>query len=143
MHPRRIKVLSVLLVISLISSPARSAATPASGVNSVQLNESSQEGRDFIVRDITIDPGGSTGWHWHDGTLVGAIKHGTLTHYSADCSVDGVYNPGDPINEPAGNDHVHLGRNLGDTPLVLEVIYIMPTGKPLAEDAPNPGCPFS
>jgi hypothetical protein len=36
-----------------------------------------------------------------------------------------------------------LGRNLGDTPLVLEVVYIMPTGKPLAEDAPNPGCPFS
>jgi quercetin dioxygenase-like cupin family protein len=112
-------------------------------VTSVQLNESSQDGRNFIVRDITIDPGGSTGWHWHDGTLIGAIKHGTLTHYSADCSVDGVYNPGDPITEPAGSEHVHLGRNLGDTPLVLEVVYIMPTGKPLAEDAPNPGCPFS
>jgi quercetin dioxygenase-like cupin family protein len=132
----------VLIVLLLIAPPAFSVATPGAGVKSLQLNQSSLEGRDFIVRDITIDPGGSTGWHWHDGTLVGAIKHGTLTHYSADCSVDGVYNAGDPVTEPAGSDHVHLGRNLGSTPVVLEVIYIMPAGKPLAEDAPNPGCPF-
>ncbi len=95
------------------------------------------------MRDVTIDPGGSTGWHWHDGTLVGAVKLGTLTHYSANCSVDGVYNPGDSITEPAGPEHVHLGRNLGTTPMILEVIYVNPAGKPLAEDAANPGCPFA
>ena len=54
-----------------------------------------------------------------------------------------TYNPGDPITEPAGPDHVHLGRNLGTTPLIFEVIYIKPAGKPLAEDAANPGCPFA
>jgi hypothetical protein len=54
-----------------------------------------------------------------------------------------VYNPGDPITEPAGPEHVRLGRNLGTTPLILEVIYIKPAGKPLAEDAANPGCPFA
>jgi quercetin dioxygenase-like cupin family protein len=139
---RRAVLVSVLFLLSLVTPPARSAATPGSGVSSAQLTQSSQEGRDFIVRDITVEPGGSTGWHWHDGTLVGAVKHGTLTHYSADCSIDGVYNPGDPITEPAGSEHVHLGRNMGTTPVVLEVIYIMPAGKPLAEDAPNPGCPF-
>jgi quercetin dioxygenase-like cupin family protein len=132
-----------MVVLSLVTPPARSAATPGSGVNSDQLTQSSQDGRDFIVRDITIGAGGSTGWHWHDGTLIGAIKHGTLTHYSADCSVDGVYNPGDAITEPAGPEHVHLGRNLGATPLILEVIYINPAAKPLAHDAANPGCPFA
>ena len=142
MRLRRIGLVVLLFLLALAIPSARSAATPGSGVNSAQMTRSSQEGRDFIVRDITVDPGGSTGWHWHDGTLVGAVKHGTLTHYAADCSIDGVYNPGDPVIEPAGPDHVHLGRNLGTTPLVLEVIYIMPTGKPLAEDAANPGCPF-
>jgi quercetin dioxygenase-like cupin family protein len=143
MRPRRVGVLSVLLLPVLLTPPVRSAATPASGLNADQLTQSSEEGRDFIVRDITIDPGGSTGWHWHDGIVVGAVKHGTLTHYSADCSIDGVYNPGDPITEPAGPEHVHLGRNIGATPLILEVIYIKPVGKPLAEDAANPGCPFA
>ncbi|MCV7413076.1 cupin [Mycobacterium florentinum] len=143
MRGRRIGLVALLLLLSIALPPARSAATPGSGVNSAQETQSSQEGRDFIVRDITVGPGGSTGWHWHDGTLVGAIKQGTLTHYSADCSVDGVYNPGDPVIEPAGPDHVHLGRNLGTMPLILEVIYIQPVGKPAAEDAPNPGCPFA
>lgn len=143
MRSRRIWLVSLLLLLSFAIPSARSSATPGSGVNSAQMTQSSQEGRDFIVRDITVDPGGSTGWHWHDGTLVGAIKHGTLTHYSANCSVDGVYNPGDPIIEPAGPEHVHLGRNLGTTPLILEIIYITPVGKPLAEDAPNPGCAFA
>jgi len=143
MRARRIRVLTLLLVPLLVTLPVRSAATPATGMNAAELTQSSQEGRDFIVRDITIDPGGSTGWHWHDGIVVGAIKHGTLTHYSANCSIEGVYNPGDPITEPAGPDHVHLGRNLGTTPLILEVIYIKPAGKPLAEDAANPGCPFA
>lgn len=140
MRPRRVGLVALLLL--LFVPPAHGAATPGSGVNSALMTQSSQEGRNFIVRDITVDPGGSTGWHWHDGMLVGAVKHGTLTHYAADCSVDGVYNPGDPVIEPAGSDHVHLGRNLGSTPLVLEVIYVTPVGKPLAEDAPNPGCPF-
>jgi quercetin dioxygenase-like cupin family protein len=143
MRRRQIAQLGVLLSLLLATPPAHSAATPPSGMNGDQLTRSSQEGRDFIVRDVTIGPGGSTGWHWHDGTLVGTVKQGTLTHYSADCSIDGVYNPGDPIVEPAGPDHVHVGRNLGSTPLILEVIYIIPVGKPLAEDAPNPGCPFA
>jgi quercetin dioxygenase-like cupin family protein len=136
-------MLPVVVALSLTTPLAQSAATPASGVDSHPLTQSSQDGRDFIVRDITINPGGSTGWHWHDGTLVGAVKQGTLTHYAANCTVDGVYNAGDPITEPSGSDHVHIGRNIGATPVILEVIYINPPGKPLAEDAPNPGCPFA
>ena len=129
--------------LSLITPAPRSGATPDSEVSSHQLIQTSVDGRDFIVRDITIGPGGSTGWHWHDGTLVGTVKQGTLTHYAADCSVDGVYNPGDPITEPAGPEHVHVAHNLGDTPVILEIIYSNPVGEPLAQDAANPGCPFA
>ncbi len=143
MGARTVGVFTPLVALWVITPPGESVATPDSGVNSQTLNQSSQDGRDFIIRESTIAPGGSTGWHFHDGTLVGAIKQGTLTHYSANCSVDGIYNPGDTINEPAGPEHVHLGRNLGATPVILEIIYVLPSGKPLAEDAANPGCPFS
>jgi quercetin dioxygenase-like cupin family protein len=142
MRPGPLGVLSFVVVLSLITSPGRGLATPESGVNSNTLTQSSQDGRDFIIRDSTIDPGGSTGWHFHDGTVVVAVKQGTLTHYAADCSVNGVYNPGDTFTEPAGPGHVHVARNLGATPVMLEVMFVLPAGKPLLEDAANPGCPF-
>jgi quercetin dioxygenase-like cupin family protein len=122
--------------------PAQASATPNRGVTSTLLNQSTLNGTDYITRDITIDAGGSTGWHWHDGELIGVVKQGTLTHDSSNCSVDGVYNVGDPIIEPAGADHVHIGRNLGSVPVILQVLYVDPVGKPLAEDAPNAGCDF-
>lgn len=96
-----------------------------------------------MFREITLAPGGSTGWHWHLGRLYGVIEQGTLTHHHADCSVDGVYEAGQGIFEPSGPDHVHIGRNLGDVPMVLQVLFITPAGAPLAEDAPDPGCGFS
>ena len=49
---------------------------------------------------------------------------------------------GSSISEPAGPEYVHIGRNLGTTPLVLDVLYVLPHGSPFAEDAPNPGCDF-
>jgi quercetin dioxygenase-like cupin family protein len=124
-------------------APARTSATPVRGIEAVIVNRESLASNDYVVRDITIAPGGSTGWHWHDGELAGVIKQGTLTHNASNCSVDGIYHVGDAIIEPAGADHIHIGRNLGLVPVILEVIYIQPSGAPAAEDAPNPGCDFA
>ena len=143
MRSRHMGMLPLAVAVSLVAPQAHGGATPANGTSSHPVTQSSMDGRDFIIRDVTIDAGGSTGWHWHDGTLTGAVKQGTLTHYAANCTVDGVYNAGDVVSEPAGQDHVHVGRNLGATPVILEVLYINPAGKPLAEDAANPGCPFA
>jgi quercetin dioxygenase-like cupin family protein len=97
---------------------------------------------DYILREITIPAGQATGWHYHDGNLYGRVKQGTLSHFDATCESDGVYPRGSAIQEPSGPDHVHLGMNKGSTPVVLEVLYVLPTGSPLSEDAPNPGCDF-
>ena len=97
---------------------------------------------DYILGEITIAPGGSTGWHHQDGTLYAQVLQGTLTHHGADCAIDGVYSTGSTLVESSGADHVHLGRNLGSVPVVLGVLYHNPAGSPLAEDAPNPGCPL-
>lgn len=123
--------------------PGVAAATPTIGVTAVTLAKQTVNGKDYVVSDITIEPGGSTGWHVHEGTAYGIVKTGTLTHYAADCSQDGVYGAGDPITDPTGIDHVHIARNLGTTPLVLEVTYIDTAGAPTGDSVPNPGCPFS
>ncbi|HTY28191.1 MAG TPA: cupin domain-containing protein, partial [Mycobacterium sp.] len=96
----------------------------------------------YITKQITIAPGGTTGWHYHPGQLFAVVKAGTLTHYDSSCSVDGVYSTNDPIIEGSGAGYVHEGRNEGSVPMVMWVLYIDPAGSPLAADAPNPGCPF-
>ncbi|MEU4192117.1 cupin domain-containing protein [Kribbella sp. NPDC026611] len=122
--------------------PATASATPGSGVTGTILMQETVGGTDYVLREITIQPGGTTGWHFHDGTLYAFVKAGTLTHSDHDCTTDGVYRAGAAFTEPSGANHVHLGRNLGSKPIVLEVLYVLPHGKPLSEDAPNPGCPF-
>jgi quercetin dioxygenase-like cupin family protein len=131
------------LLSPLALEPAVASATPTSGVSSVVLSKQTVNGKDYIVADITIAPGGSTGWHTHQGEIYGIVKAGTLTRNLADCSLEGVSNPGDPVTDPTGADHVHIGRNLGTTPVVLEVTYVDPAGAPTADSAPDPGCNFS
>jgi quercetin dioxygenase-like cupin family protein len=129
-------------VLALVAVPATAQATPGSGVTGVIITQTTIGDTDYILREITIAPGGSTGWHFHDGTLYGYVRQGTLTHNESNCAVDGVYDAGDSLVEPSGSSHVHIGRNLGTTPVVLDVLYVDPAGSPLSEDAPNPGCDF-
>jgi quercetin dioxygenase-like cupin family protein len=135
-------VVAAVLAVS-IAAPSRAGAATGHGVQSNVLWQTSADGTDYVFREITIAPDGSTGWHWHDGRLYGVIKQGTLTHNMSDCSIDGIYQAGDSIAEPSGADHVHIGRNLGSTPLVMQVLYIDPAGSPLSEDAPDPGCGYA
>ena len=37
---------------------------------------------------------------------------------------------------------MHIGRNIGATPVIWEIIYLNPPGKPLAEDTPEPRLPL-
>ncbi|GAB3895227.1 cupin domain-containing protein [Kibdelosporangium lantanae] len=131
---------AVLTTFALTAVPA--GATPGSGVTGVIISQTTVGDKDIILREITLAPRtGSTGWHTHDGTLYALVKQGTLTHTFACDKVD-VYHQGAVFSEPAGPDKVHIGQNLGDVPVVLDVVYVLPHGKPLSEDAPDPGCGF-
>ncbi|MVU78096.1 cupin [Nocardia sp. ET3-3] len=121
-----------------MANPA--AASPADGVTGTILGQTSIGGTDYILREITIAPGGSTGWHFHDGFVYGVVRSGVLSHYKADCALDGVYHAGESLVENASPDYVHIGRNSGSEPLVLDVLYTLPSHSPLSEDAPAPEC---
>ena len=131
-------VSAVVAALLLFSGVAN--ATPSRGVTGKILAQWTVGDRDYVVREITIDAGGSTGWHHHDGTLYAVVKKGVLTRTMSDCTTNFVHHRGDTvIEEPA---HVHIGRNLGTEPMVLEVLYVNPKGTPLSRDEPNPGCSF-
>jgi len=127
--------------LSLVAAPAH-ATPPGPGVTGTVIAQTTVGGTDYILREITVPAGQATGWHYHDGTLYAYVRQGTLSHFNSTCAADGVYKAGDSLTEQGGADHVHIGRNLGTTPLVLDVLYVLPHGAPFSEDAANPGCDF-
>src|SRR3954467_4260037 len=100
------------------------------------------DGKVYVFREITIAPGGSTGWHSHDGQLFGVVKEGVLMHNRADCTMDGFYVAGQSIAEKGGPGSVHVGRNVGPGPLVLNVPATTEVWALSSDDAPDPGCGF-
>jgi quercetin dioxygenase-like cupin family protein len=139
---RRAAALSALLTVGL-AVPAEAGATPPRGITGVILARVTIGGTDYVLREITIAPGGSTGWHYHDGPVYGIVRQGAISHYDATCRPDKEGGPGTVIVERAGGGYVHLERNEGTGPQVLDVLYTLPTGSPLAENVPNPGCPLN
>src|SRR5205809_444687 len=98
------------------------AATPPSGVSAKLVFDVRIGDTELVRREITIAAGGSTGWHYHDGPIVGRVVSGTLTHLDADCTAV-IYRAGELIFEPSGAGHVHVGRNDAGSPLVLDAFY--------------------
>ncbi|SES43576.1 hypothetical protein SAMN04487983_105418 [Streptomyces sp. yr375] len=127
---------------ALVGPPAAHATPPGPGVTARLIAQKTVGDTDYTLRELTVPPGQGTGWHYHDGPLYAVVKAGTLSHFASTCASDGVYPRGSVVQEPAGAGNVHIGRNLGAVPLVLEVLYVLPHGAPFSEDAPNPGCPF-
>jgi quercetin dioxygenase-like cupin family protein len=142
MRVRSFALAAAAMGVASVGGAAVASATPPRDTDGTVIWQTSDAGKDYIFREITIAPGGSTGWHSHDGELLGVVKEGVLMHYRADCSMDGLYLAGQNIAEKGGPDYVHIGRNPGPGPLVLQVLYIDPAGAPLSDDEPDPGCGF-
>ena len=99
---------------------------------------------DTAYQQLTIPPGGHTGWHTHPGPTFVAVAQGegTLYHGMSGCpSVK--YAVGAGFMQPP--TEVHNMRNEGSTPLVLWAFYALPPGTTNAAiriDQPQPAeCP--
>jgi quercetin dioxygenase-like cupin family protein len=130
----------------LVGAPAVLSATPGTGVRDTILAKGtspdgivvgSRGAIEVTVSEVTIAPGGSTGWHYHDGELIAVVRSGSLTRTMHDCSIV-VTSAGGSFAEPAGRHNTHIGRNLGTEPAVLLVTYVLPAGQPLFRDVPEP-----
>jgi quercetin dioxygenase-like cupin family protein len=84
--------------------------------------------KDLLITSITVDPGGSFGWHSHPGPVLVAVSKGTLAMYEAHghgCPRSTV-TAGQAFIEDGG--HVHLARNEGSGPVELNAAFLAHTG---------------
>jgi quercetin dioxygenase-like cupin family protein len=96
------------------------------------------ESGEVVVQEVTIGPGGTTGWHSHPGPVVVVVKQGTLTYVRADGGVctSTPYSAGTAFVDP-GQGHAHTAFNLGTENLVLMATYFdVPVGGSPRIDVP-------
>jgi quercetin dioxygenase-like cupin family protein len=142
--------LAALLCAALYSGTV--LATPPSGLTNVPLARGTdvsdgtipfQVGTDVVMAQITVIPGGSSGWHSHPGGAIVVIKEGVLTvHRSVgnQCQTT-TYSAGQAfIERPGEVDDV---VNTGTVPYILFVTFPrVPQGGSARIDKPDPGtCP--
>ena len=144
--------MAIVAVVFTIAPVFKAHATPPSGLVNIPVARGTnvsdgtiplQIGTDVAMAQITVDPGGSAGWHSHPGGAIVVVKTGTLTVYH---SVGGrcetaTYGAGQAfIERPGEVDNV---LNMGTIPYVLFVTFPrVPQGGSARTDEPNPGtCP--
>jgi quercetin dioxygenase-like cupin family protein len=129
-----------------------SAATPPVGLTNVPLARGSnmsdgtiplKAGSDVAIAQITVGPGGSSGWHSHPGGAIVVVQQGSITvHRSigSQCQIE-TYTAGQAFLERPGE--VDQVTNETTDPYTLFVTFPrVPAGASARTDEPDPGtCP--
>ncbi len=124
--------------------PAGLTNTPLGlGINTSDGTIPLKAGTDVAMAQITVDPGGSSGWHSHPGGAIIVVKQGSLTVYGSvgsNCETT-RYTAGQAFIERPGE--VDQVINTGTIPYVLFVTFPrVPHGASARTDEPAPGaCP--
>ena len=98
---------------------------------------------EVVVQEVTLGPGGTTGWHSHPGPVIVVVKQGTLTYVRADGGVctSTAYAAGKAFVDP-GQGHAHTAFNFGTENLVLYATYFdVPVGGSPRIDVPQVPAP--
>ena len=82
---------------------------------------------DIAFQQLSIAPGGYTGWHNHPGPTFVAVAQGEGTLYrdTAGCASE-KYGPGSGFFQPSSE--IHNFRNEGSTQLTVFAFYALPAG---------------
>ena len=93
---------------------------------------------EIITQTVTIQPGGTSGWHSHPGPQFIVVKSGAITFYGLEASCS-------PLRINAGEswiDHepgmAHTVTNEGSVPAELVVTSVNPVGLAPRTDVPAP-----
>jgi quercetin dioxygenase-like cupin family protein len=142
---RRSSLLALLVAWALTGTMA--LATPSSNVVATSIaratfgaaiNTGQMAGLQSVIQQLTIAPGGHTGWHTHPGGTVILVQAGTFSIYNNTCT-ETVIEANRGVVEPGGQ--VQLARNEGTVPLQLTVVYFdVPVGGAVRSDAATPAC---
>lgn len=160
----RVKLVALVSLTAVLAIPT-ALATMGAGVSGVihargttdtKVRVKELKNTDFVTQQITIAPGGHTGWHTHPGAVLVVVKSGTFEYAGPtrrggdddDDDDDGgrtrcssrIYTAGQSFIDP-GHGNVHIGRNVGATPVELWATYTgVPVGGAFRIDAGDQGC---
>ena len=130
--------------IALATPPSDLLNTPlARGTDASHGTIPLQVGTDVAMAQITVQPGGSAGWHSHPGGAIIIVKQGSLTVYrsiGSQCQVS-THDAGQAFIERPGE--VDQVVNTGTIPYILLVTFPrLNQGESARTDEPDPGtCP--
>lgn len=95
-------------------------------------------GLDFVVQEVVIAPGGSSGWHTHPGQSMILVTGSGVTFVHADCTTTAFAAGTGFVDQPGV---IHMVRNDGTTPAILFATYTnVPVGGAFRIDAAAPAC---
>jgi mannose-6-phosphate isomerase-like protein (cupin superfamily) len=82
---------------------------------------------DLAFQQLTINPGGYTGWHTHPGPTFVAVAQGEGTLYQdASACPSNKYAANSGFFQPSSE--IHNFRNEGSAPLTVFAFYMLPSG---------------
>jgi quercetin dioxygenase-like cupin family protein len=144
--PPRTRVFGAVAGVSVVALTGVALATPAANFTTsilatgsagrlhethdgIRLATRHGVSADVTVATVTIDAGGSSGWHHHPGVVIGVVQSGTVTFYDHRCRGT-VYSAGQAFIE--SSDSPGLVKNTGTATAIVEGTFIVPESTPPA-----------
>jgi quercetin dioxygenase-like cupin family protein len=94
---------------------------------------------DIATVRVTLDPGGSLGWHSHPGATLVAVTSGTVTRVNAPGCTEETVSAGQGFAEEPNLVHNLLNKTTATAQTIAT--FIVPAGAPLrVDETAPPGC---
>jgi len=115
----------------------RGTLTQEVKVNADRIKFQTKGGTDVVATTTTYAPGGFSGWHTHPGFVLVVVESGAIT-LQVGCTFN-TYSTGQSFYE-SGTTPI-MARNLGTSPVVERIMYVVPQGSPVRIDLPQSAAP--
>jgi quercetin dioxygenase-like cupin family protein len=147
---QRTRIFIAVLGVAVVALAGVALATPPSGFTTnllargsagqlhvrhdgIRLTSRHGVPTDIAVATVTIQPGGSSGWHHHPGVVLVVVQSGTVSFYDKHCHAD-VHQAGEAFIE--SSDSPGLAKNTGTGTAVVQATFIVPASTPPAPPTP-------
>lgn len=151
---RKLPVVMALVVSIVVLGVAVATATQPRGIERAEVSRGVlvgggpvrfEPGTETVIVKLSMEPGGSTGWHGHPDGGVFIVDKGILSNYGLNgpaCEAIET-KAGQAYFVPPHAHHAHLGRNNGTETVELTIYYFnVPPGQPTRIDEERPKeCP--
>jgi quercetin dioxygenase-like cupin family protein len=129
MKPRRIALVTVVVLASALVLQVARAQQVGSKRIDLQRHDLSIEGREVVQAIVELDPGVTSARHTHPGEEIVYVLAGAPLEYQLEGRPPVTLKPGEVLFIPAGT--VHAAKNVGREKGAELATYIVEKGKPL------------